>query len=1469
MKKLRKLLALMLTVLICFSTVADTGFAVLAADDDEAAAEEPDGAPGVKRLIVNGIDMLEKPDQYLHEDGTPFEGEPVEGISSYMIYHKDSGTLTLNRILLNGTVMNPKEGSPEKMDDCAVGIDYIGDRLEIEVIGACFVNPRGIAGEECYGIRVGDNSNLVIKSVLDDAGDRRKGHLYVGPSGEFNSGAKWVSSIYFEGKGNLTFLTPDSAEGDITNYETDHNGLRVDLEGSDVVRYGSGGEIEGDNITIQKASVIVKAAASAAGEYSYGVSYDGKLDVDSGYLQVEMAGSREVEESKAIAICGSGDMTVGEDAYVSARGSLNVSANESHGLRLNGRLTVRGRLKCSGGKTPAVYAEKGIRLEGTSVSVPYEGVIGDGCTIKDQWGNDHDYVEIRKGQYYDTWVGGRRLASWITDLSAYVWPGTARLDFDPDTNTLTFDQVLGMYFTSQSPTLPKTEPMIYSTKPLNIRGEGRIDYDGVVVNAAQGVPVNIDGNFTFVSLEENAVQLKAAELTIEGSDTVLTVESKKKSGIYCGVNGSSITVKDGLVNAKGATNGMYCDGDIRINGREVNAEGGEFAIKAFGSNVVLDEELDVTEPAGGMPGTVKSGNNSIGTIVDTEGKAAKNVKLVGQEYDLWLGRTLVTSANRKDILGDGTASYDPASRTLTLNGVESIPGNQSANGIGPAKIYSEHALNIRGSADIHTENNVIVIAADIMEEPSTIEGDFSFESVAGGVLIPASVLYIQGEGTTLKAKTSGLCIDCFGLALKDATVDLNSTDNGAIFANAAVALDHCELMASGDVAALAVKSDQENALIWSEGMEILEPDEGRKEIIEGNTTIVDASGKVASTVHIGESKGKVTVSVEAVDRDYEKGNLGVQLKNAKLSGVAKGDQVDVELFEAQALMQDDLAGNNKPVTVSGIRLSGKDADKYRVVQPTDVTVNIAKAEWTQTKTSYVVANADIGKDLSISLTDPEFCAPGAYAVKAEADKKKNQLDGAPALDESGKVLSFKLRSDTAAGDINTLIRISMSGALNHKDYTLELTLVGEHEHSGEQLTLVEEVKAGCETEGIAEHYVCGLCGKMYTFDGTVYHEATDGDLRIAALGHDWDDDLSEIIVYPTETKEGLRRVHCARTGCVKYKDVVIPKNTKVHRPSPMNPVPENLEFVTKLTLVKGQSFTIPGSGWKCVEKKDKKYVSVSKKGKFKAKKATDPGMYARITDGSRVIEITVVQPAFSDRSLLKLEAKGTPEPAALGFNAGDAELGVWYTSSAADVAAVDQDGTVTALTAGTSTITAYVNGKAYTRKVKVTEPAPLAERFVHATVNVKKSLKIKGFKVAQWTAADPADKENLEFGKNSVKALKVKDGLPGYYPLVGLDKDGNPLCTVKLIVEDPVIDSPAVVKKGNNKYEIRMLLGEIVYLPFKSVDQPVTFKSSKGAVAYADYGPSEKLTVFVQSKGKCKLSTKINGKTITIQVKVE
>ena len=53
-------------------------------------------------------------------------------------------------------------------------------------------------------------------------------------------------------------------------------------------------------------------------------------------------------------------------------------------------------------------------------------------------------------------------------------------------------------------------------------------------------------------------------------------------------------------------------------------------------------------------------------------------------YPVWVGETQVTSANKDDILGDGKASFDPDSNTLTLNGL-------TLNGA-----YSEAAILVKG-----------------------------------------------------------------------------------------------------------------------------------------------------------------------------------------------------------------------------------------------------------------------------------------------------------------------------------------------------------------------------------------------------------------------------------------------------------------------------------------------------------------------------------------------------------------------------------------------------------------------------------------------------------------------------------------------------------------------------------------------------------------------------------------------------
>ena len=69
-------------------------------------------------------------------------------------------------------------------------------------------------------------------------------------------------------------------------------------------------------------------------------------------------------------------------------------------------------------------------------------------------------------------------------------------------------------------------------------------------------------------------------------------------------------------------------------------------------------------------------------------------------YILWLGETQVTADNCADIFGDGTASFDPDTNTLTLNN-PTISGYHTGFNSNYFGIYAENMdLTIAGSFDI-------------------------------------------------------------------------------------------------------------------------------------------------------------------------------------------------------------------------------------------------------------------------------------------------------------------------------------------------------------------------------------------------------------------------------------------------------------------------------------------------------------------------------------------------------------------------------------------------------------------------------------------------------------------------------------------------------------------------------------------------------------------------------------------------
>ena len=310
--------------------------------------------------------------------------------------------------------------------------------------------------------------------------------------------------------------------------------------------------------------------------------------------------------------------------------------------------------------------------------------------------------------------------------------------------------------------------------------------------------------------------------------------------------------------------------------------------------------------------------------------------------------------------------------------------------------------------------------------------------------------------------------------------------------------------------------------------------------------------------------------------------------------------------------------------------------------------------------------------------------------------------------------------------------------------------------------------------------------------------------------------------------------------------------------SPLDPVPAISLTTTDLYLVKGQKFIIPDC-WviKRDDKASKKVISISKKGQFKAKKTGE----AQIWYGDRCVNVHVCQPKVTKS--LKPEA-GQSETISVSGITDPVAMPILFYCSDPDVAEVNQYGVVHAFAKGSVVITAYINGSAYKCKVTVTENnGTVKERTLHMTSGSTKPIKVKvnGVKKLEWESMDPEIAE-LNAAKTKVTAKK-----PGIAPLVAKISD-DPMDNYAIYVISEDISLYGNYLEGkNNKYTMKMNTGDKKYslLNMEYLQHPVVFKSNKPDIAFMDeYG-----NVVARRKGKAKFTSKVNGKTITINVTVE
>ena len=380
------------------------------------------------------------------------------------------------------------------------------------------------------------------------------------------------------------------------------------------------------------------------------------------------------------------------------------------------------------------------------------------------------------------------------------------------------------------------------------------------------------------------------------------------------------------------------------------------------------------------------------------------------------------------------------------------------------------------------------------------------------------------------------------------------------------------------------------------------------------------------------------------------------------------------------------------------------------------------------------------------------------------------------------------------------------------------------------------------------------------------------------------------------------------------------------------------DFTTdSVVLVKGQKFSLNGE-W---ESSNASLLSVSKKGDGTAKNTTSSTIEIRQKENGAVVkkyDVTIVQPSLQKSANL---VAGETKQLALSSYGG---LNVTWVSSAPDVASVSPSGEVSGISKGSSIITAYINGIAFSCKVRVkdsdtskrdfmqTEAISLvpmqsvtakapgfkannavwssdqtpkseglasgvvyeddvvritnkgvitaigvgttklrstgggtdlnftvevqspATQIIHMNKGTSKTIKLYGTKGnLSWTSSDTSI---LNISGNKIKGLKC-----GFTTLT--TKYENIDYTVIVYVEDPSITSDGILGKSP-KYTLSLKKGQTLVLGTEHIYQNVIFKSNKNSIAFVD----EAGVLTARGKGKAVITTKINGKKITLNVNV-
>jgi len=654
----------------------------------------------------------------------------------------------------------------------------------------------------------------------------------------------------------------------------------------------------------------------------------------------------------------------------------------------------------------------------------------------------------------------------------------------------------------------------------DILGNGEASYDGSTktLTLKKDIPGGITSNQILnivvendvtVSNTGNALVIKNQNVTLDESQGRLTLKSTEGYGIY--VYKAQLVIFKSDIVIEGKNGGIIGDNakNLIINKSRIDSTG---AIKSFPSITLFD--CEILDPTGGKINRYNSGNYSmLEAIAESDGKTTANHVAIGMNYDFKVADVRVNTYNYKDILGDGAASFDPDTKTLSLK--KDING-QITDCIYESEYYEPYSTFIPilkssiNDLTINVEKNITV--SNIVDSTTYIGSKY----LKSPILL-ANNAKITGNGIlTLKCGKNNACIT-LGAADKRLTIDHAVINMEGYQGIASINPFGLGSVAGGDLtfkySTVSISANDVALYNFSKAFEFDRCKVATPSDATVNTKVIDNT----------TNKEAKTVRITTVNEDYGLtiGNVDVTSANCDDilgNGEAKYDYKNKELYICKditgTISNKEVEGLNIYVQAS-VTVNSGDNGFSAIVIGRDTTINTGKNTLTlkATECGILVYNKS---DLTIS--NSFICAEAQYAITGfRANHGEKLFINRSTIKAEG--------SEFAIGDF-TGITVTGSELITPSDGTIETIAVYNKDGTEAKSVFLcshsnaetfSRVEPKCEEAGNIKYSHCKECGKYFDSNGT---EIEPKDTVIAATGHTPGEKVVENFVAPTDTSNG-------------------------------------------------------------------------------------------------------------------------------------------------------------------------------------------------------------------------------------------------------------------------------------------------------------------------------------------------------------